>query len=85
MVGTDSGRPVSPRAVAAPPKRASAFLLGWECIIRTPLLTRRNGSETSTVHLSSTMGQQLNKYIKRKRRAAYLKRKKARVKAAKKK
>jgi hypothetical protein len=31
------------------------------------------------------MGQQLNKYIKRKRRAAYLKRKKARVKAAKKK
>jgi hypothetical protein len=31
------------------------------------------------------MGQQLNKYIKRKRRAAYLKRKKARVKVAKKK
>jgi hypothetical protein len=31
------------------------------------------------------MGQQLNKYIKRKRRAAYLKRKKARVKAGKKK
>ena len=31
------------------------------------------------------MGQQLNKYIKRKRRAAYLKRRKARVKAAKKK
>ncbi len=28
------------------------------------------------------MGQQLNKYIKRKRRAAYLKRRKARVKAA---
>lgn len=31
------------------------------------------------------MGQQLNKIIKRKRRAAYLKRKKERVKAAKKK
>jgi hypothetical protein len=31
------------------------------------------------------MGQQLNKYIKRKRRAAYLKRKKARTAAAKKK
>jgi hypothetical protein len=28
------------------------------------------------------MGQQLNKYIKRKRRAAYLKRKKARTKVA---
>lgn len=28
------------------------------------------------------MGQQLNKYIKRKRRAAYLKRKKVRTKAA---
>ena len=32
--------------------------------------------------LHTTMGQQLNKYIKRKRRAAYLKRRKARVKAA---
>lgn len=31
------------------------------------------------------MGQQLNKYIKRKRRAAYLKRKKAKVATAKKK
>jgi hypothetical protein len=31
------------------------------------------------------MGQQLNKYIKRKRRAAYLKRKKARTSAATKK
>jgi hypothetical protein len=31
------------------------------------------------------MGQQLNKYIKRKRRAAYLKRKKARTQAAAKK
>ena len=28
------------------------------------------------------MGQQLNKYIKRKRRAAYMKRKRARLKAA---
>jgi hypothetical protein len=31
------------------------------------------------------MGQQLNKIIKRRRRAAYLKRKKERIKAAKKK
>jgi hypothetical protein len=38
-----------------------------------------------TFTLSLFMGQQLNKYIKRKRRAAYLKRKKARVKAASKK
>ncbi len=33
----------------------------------------------------TTMGQQLNKIIKRKRRAAYLKRKKVAAKAAKKK
>jgi hypothetical protein len=33
----------------------------------------------------NTMGQQLNKIIKRKRRAAYLKRKKAKAAAAKKK
>jgi hypothetical protein len=33
----------------------------------------------------TTMGQQLNKIIKRKRRAAYLKRKKAKALAAKKK
>jgi hypothetical protein len=33
----------------------------------------------------NTMGQQLNKIIKRKRRAAYLKRKKAKATAAKKK
>jgi len=33
----------------------------------------------------NTMGQQLNKIIKRKRRAAYLKRKKAKALAAKKK
>lgn len=33
----------------------------------------------------TTMGQQLNKHIKRKRRAAYLKRRKERVKAAAKK
>jgi hypothetical protein len=32
--------------------------------------------------LHQPMGQQLNKYIKRKRRAAYLKRRKARLKAA---
>jgi len=41
--------------------------------------------ERLSVHLPNTMGQQLNKYIKRKRRAAYLKRKKEKVKAAKKK
>ena len=35
--------------------------------------------------LPNTMGQQLNKHIKRKRRAAYLKRKKARAKLAAKK
>lgn len=35
--------------------------------------------------LQYTMGQQLNKHIKRKRRAAYLKRKKERVKLAAKK
>jgi hypothetical protein len=34
-----------------------------------------------TLTLSPSMGQQLNKYIKRKRRAAYLKRKKVRAKA----
>ena len=38
-----------------------------------------------TLTLSTPMGQQLNKYIKRKRRAAYLKRKKARTSAATKK
>jgi hypothetical protein len=38
-----------------------------------------------TLTLSPPMGQQLNKYIKRKRRAAYLKRKKARAKVAAKK
>jgi hypothetical protein len=36
-------------------------------------------------HPLHTMGQQLNKYIKRKRRIAYLKRRKERVKAAAKK
>ena len=34
------------------------------------------------LHFHITMGQQLNKYIKRKRRAAYMKRRKARAKAA---
>ena len=48
-------------------------------------LTPRFPSETSTLHSTNTMGQQLNKKIKRKRRAAYLKRKKERVKAAAKK
>jgi hypothetical protein len=38
-----------------------------------------------TLTLSPPMGQQLNKYITRKRRAAYLKRKKVRLKAAAKK
>jgi hypothetical protein len=38
-----------------------------------------------TLTLPNSMGQQLNKYIKRKRRAAYLKRKKVRTKAAAKK
>ena len=38
-----------------------------------------------TLTLSPSMGQQLNKYIKRKRRAAYLKRKIARAKATTKK
>jgi hypothetical protein len=47
-------------------------------------LTRVSRSETSSLS-PITMGQQLNKYIKRKRRAAYLKRKNARTKAAAKK
>lgn len=38
-----------------------------------------------TLTLPISMGQQLNKYIKRKRRAAYLKRKRARLKTASKK
>ena len=38
-----------------------------------------------TLTLLPSMGQQLNKYIKRKRRAAYLKRKKVRAKTATKK
>jgi hypothetical protein len=33
-------------------------------------------------HLTKFMGQQFNKHIKKKRRLAYLKRKKARLKAA---
>jgi hypothetical protein len=36
-------------------------------------------------HSSNTMGQQLNKHIKRKRRAAYLKRKKEKAKVTSKK
>ncbi|MEO8864457.1 MAG: hypothetical protein ABI420_05450 [Opitutaceae bacterium] len=34
------------------------------------------------LHFTTNMGQQLNKYQKRKRRAAYLKRRKTRLKAA---
>jgi hypothetical protein len=49
------------------------------------LLTPPARSETSTLHSFITMGQQLNKKIKRKRRAAYLKRKKEKVKTAAKK
>lgn len=45
-------------------------------------LTLPGRSELSPLLSPIIMGQQLNKYIKRKRRAAYLKRKKARVKAA---
>ena len=45
-------------------------------------LTRLPCSETSSLLLFTNMGQQLNKYIKRKRRAAYLKRKKARTNVA---
>ena len=49
-------------------------------------LTRPVRSETSTLlTLHNIMGQQLNKHIKRKRRASYLKRKKARAKLAAKK
>jgi hypothetical protein len=50
-----------------------------------PRLTTFRGSEHSTALPLQSMGQQFNKVIKRKRRAAYLKRKKARVKLAAKK
>ncbi len=39
-------------------------------------LTRLRRSETKIFHQPTSMGQQLNKHIKRKRRAAYNKRKK---------
>ena len=53
---------------------------------RARRLTRLRPYELLPLHTSkNTMGQQLNKYIKRKRRAAYLKRKKARIKVAAKK
>lgn len=48
-------------------------------------LTLPARSECCTPSFPHTMGQQLNKHIKRKRRAAYLKRRKARLKAAAKK
>jgi hypothetical protein len=48
-------------------------------------LTHPACHENSALRIQNTMGQQLNKHIKRKRRAAYLKRKKARLKAAAKK
>jgi hypothetical protein len=48
-------------------------------------LTRLRRYEISTLHTSNHMGQQLNKIIKRKRRAAYHKRKKAIAKLAAKK
>ncbi|HEY4246588.1 MAG TPA: hypothetical protein VGM64_07005 [Lacunisphaera sp.] len=38
--------------------------------------------EQLAAHLTAFMGQQFNKHIKKKRRVAYLKRKKARIKAA---
>jgi hypothetical protein len=56
------------------------------------VVPRPNGALTHAAHpgssslrFSKTMGQQLNKHIKRKRRAAYLKRKKERTKVAAKK
>jgi hypothetical protein len=38
--------------------------------------------EQLSAYLTAFMGQQFNKHIKKKRRVAYLKRKKARIKAA---
>jgi len=52
---------------------------------RARRLTRPRPYELSPLHISNIMGQQLNKIIKRKRRAAYLKRKKARTPAVAKK
>ena len=49
-------------------------------LVEARRLTRLRRYETTTLYLPNIMGQQLNKYIKRKRRAAYLKRKKAKAK-----
>ena len=49
------------------------------------LLPESTNFQSAALVFQNTMGQQLNKHIKRKRRAAYLKRKKARTKAAAKK
>jgi hypothetical protein len=45
-------------------------------------LTPGGDFEQLAAHLTAFMGQQFNKHIKKKRRVAYLKRKKARIKAA---
>jgi hypothetical protein len=45
-------------------------------------LTPTGVLEQLSPHLTTFMGQQFNKHIKKKRRVAYLKRKKARLKAA---
>jgi hypothetical protein len=45
-------------------------------------LTPAGDFEQITAQLLTFMGQQFNKHIKKKRRVAYLKRKKARIKAA---
>ena len=72
---------LSPRRVE---KRNAKFCAPAQSPARC--LTRPVRSETSTLlTLHNIMGQQLNKHIKRKRRASYLKRKKARAKLAAKK
>jgi hypothetical protein len=45
-------------------------------------LTPGGDFEQLSPYLTTIMGQQFNKHIKKKRRVAYLKRKKARIKAA---
>jgi len=47
-----------------------------------PRLTPGGDFEQLSAYLTNSMGQQFNKHIKKKRRVAYLKRKKARLKAA---
>lgn len=90
-----SARSVSPLSSLIPqlrhPLRYFAFLLATRNSLPATTspspsrLTRPGPRETTHLSPFESMGQQLNKYIKRKRRAAYLKRKKARVKAAAKK